>query len=229
MVTLQILMIVLLQNQVILQEINSSSVVKIETLSQSAGLIYESVGKMQVSSGVWKIVSYISLENYYKKFEQIENYTRETENICKTDSTLNSTCHHFIVLVQESLNKLAVEKQLVPNLLGHYRVKRGYFNFVGDVSKTLFGTLSAEDADHFESSINSLNKKTNAVTDLLHKQTSIVKSTLENMNATIGQISHNEKLLSDRLNKLAIKTVLTAMSFQNSSIVEKEIFSPSGI
>ena len=43
------------------------------------------------------------------------------------------------------------------------RHKRGVFNFIGGISKILFGTLDNEDANYYSDKINSLDKRTNGV------------------------------------------------------------------
>ena len=43
------------------------------------------------------------------------------------------------------------------------RHKRGVFDFIGGISKILFGTLDNEDANYYSDKISSLEKRTNGV------------------------------------------------------------------
>ena len=82
------------------------------------------------------------------------------------------------------------------------RFKRGVFNFIGDISKKLFGTMDNEDASYYALKISNLEKEQ---TDFLKlsKEQITVKSTLRSLNSTLLAVSENERILSKGLEEMA--------------------------
>lgn len=58
------------------------------------------------------------------------------------------------------------------------RNKRGLFDFVGKVSKTLFGTMDGDDAQYYNEQIEHFECSSSSLTGLLKQQLTIVRSTL---------------------------------------------------
>ena len=65
------------------------------------------------------------------------------------------------------------------------RQARGLFNFVGKVSKALFGTLDDDDAQLYHEHIERLEQGTTTLTQLMKHQLMIVKSVLCTFNETL--------------------------------------------
>jgi hypothetical protein len=63
--------------------------------------------------------------------------------------------------------------------------KRGVFNFIGMISKILFGTMDSEDASYYAAKISSLEKEQIDFLRLSKEQITVVKSTLRSMNSTL--------------------------------------------
>ncbi|XP_057341179.1 uncharacterized protein LOC130678162 isoform X3 [Microplitis mediator] len=78
----------------------------------------------------------------------------------------------------------------VPNLI---RQKRGIFDFVGKISKILFGTMSEDDATYYNSEIDAVHKDNKRIGELFRNQTYILQLTLQK----------TEQSLKDNDNKLA--------------------------
>jgi len=83
------------------------------------------------------------------------------------------------------------------------RYKRGVFNFIGGISKILFGTLDNEDANYYSDKISSLEKEQMDFLRLSKEQITVVKSTLRSLNSTLLAVSDNEKILSKGLEDMA--------------------------
>ena len=79
------------------------------------------------------------------------------------------------------------------------RYKRGVFNFIGGISKILFGILDNEDANYYSEKINSLEKEQLEFLRLSREQITVVKSTLRSLNSTLLAVSDNERILSKGL------------------------------
>ena len=69
------------------------------------------------------------------------------------------------------------------------RYKRGVFNFIGGISKILFGMLDNEDANYYSDKINSLEKQQMEFLRFSKEQVTVVKSTLRSLNSTLWAVS----------------------------------------
>ena len=83
------------------------------------------------------------------------------------------------------------------------RYKRGVFNFIGGISKILFGTLDNEDANYYSDKISSLEEEQMEFLRLSKEQITVVKSTLKSLNSTLLAVSDNERILSKGLEDMA--------------------------
>jgi hypothetical protein len=91
------------------------------------------------------------------------------------------------------------------------RAKRGIFDFVGQTSKILFGTLDSSDADYYNKQIDLIYNNSQQLTNLYKKQISIMRSTINDFSdafiANNGKFKEidfnlhklNEQLLNDNL------------------------------
>jgi hypothetical protein len=82
------------------------------------------------------------------------------------------------------------------------RDKRGVFNFVGSISKILFGTLSTEDADYYQNKISELESEQLSMLKVAKEQMTVVRSTLQTVNSTLADIATNELQISENLNAM---------------------------
>ena len=72
------------------------------------------------------------------------------------------------------------------------RYKRGLFNFVGRISKTLFGTMDDDDAQYYHDQIERFEQGSTTLTQLVKQQLIVVKSTLRVFNETLSDVEYNE-------------------------------------
>jgi len=87
---------------------------------------------------------------------------------------------HMNRKIQEVDNLRMLVGQLTKNkdvsILSRY--KRGMFNFIGGISKILFGTLHYDDANYDSNKVNSLENEQMEFLKLSKEQIAVVKSTL---------------------------------------------------
>ena len=76
-------------------------------------------------------------------------------------------------------NRLVAEQNILQKLLGKQRVKRGLANFVGDVSKTLFATLSNSDLTEINNEFDKIYDDNKSVTNILSNYTINLKQVLD--------------------------------------------------
>jgi hypothetical protein len=77
------------------------------------------------------------------------------------------------------LRQIRNTRQLLSDIaqreVGNSRLKRGLFNFVGKLSKALFGTMNDEDAQFYHDQIERFERCTATLTQLQKQQLMIIK------------------------------------------------------
>jgi len=82
------------------------------------------------------------------------------------------------------------------------RFKRRDFNFVGGISKILFGTMDSNDVSYYAENVSNLEKEQLEFLSLSKEQVTVVKSALRSLNSTLLTVSENEKILSKGLDEM---------------------------
>jgi hypothetical protein len=85
---------------------------------------------------------------------------------------------------------------------GGKRKRRGIFNFVGELSKILFGTMDDGDAKYYNDQIKLFEQGSEDMTALTKEQLSVVKSSLGAINHTLIDMAYNEDLMKEGINKV---------------------------
>ena len=115
-------------------------------------------------------------------------------NIRQTDRPIKEVGDLKLILRQLTRN----EEESI-----HTRKKRGLFNFIGGLSKILFGTLDDEDANYYTDKIKQLENEQLDFLKLSKEQITVVRSTLRSVNSTLLTVSENEKFLSKGMEEMA--------------------------
>jgi hypothetical protein len=82
------------------------------------------------------------------------------------------------------------------------RQKRGVLNFVGEISKILFRTLTQADTRNYNEQIIELEKEQKEFLHLSKEQMTIIKTTITSVNATMQEVEQNEKVLKEGFYKM---------------------------
>ena len=143
-------------------------------------------------------------------------------------------CSQFRESVSDGFRHLRSSESLLTDTAGKQyedsRLRRGILNFVGEISKVLFGTLDENDADYYDEQICNFERNSEDTTDLLKQQVYIIKSTLGALNDTLADMEHNDKLVRKGLSD--IQTYLDTLSseiarklhiFEAKFMIEKHI------
>ena len=187
--------------------------VTIQTFKESPGLYYDHLGEAQLYNTEWKIVTYINLQDADENFRNVKDYAQMSIDFCKKHIDTFWVNHtdcikdipHTYRQIQEIDNLRTLVRQLTKNEDDpiQSRYKRGVFNFIGGISKILFGTLDNEDANYYSDKISSLEKEQMEFLRLSREQITVVKSTLRSLNSTLLAVSDNERILSKGLEDMA--------------------------
>jgi len=76
------------------------------------------------------------------------------------------------------------------------------FNFVGELSKILFGTMDDDDAKYYNEQIKLFEQNSENTNTLLRQQLSVVRSSLGAVNNTLADVEYNENLMKVWINRI---------------------------
>jgi hypothetical protein len=103
-------------------------------------------------------------------------------------------------------------------------------NFIGEISKVLFGTLDENDAEYYDEQIRKFEVNSDDTTDLLKQQVCVLKTTLGAFNDTLRDVTNNDKLMrkaltdiQNYLSRLALETTRELGLFEAKFTIEKHI------
>jgi hypothetical protein len=187
--------------------------VTLEKYTESPGLYYDDSGSAQLYSTEWKVVTYVNLEEASQNLEIVKRYASLSITFCKEHEHtfwINFTdCMRTIRHLDRQIREIEDMKLLVKQLTRtdedatNIRSKRGIFNFIGGISKILFGTMDSEDASYYTDKISDLEREQTEFLKLSKEQMTVVKSTLRSINTTLRDVYENERVLSKGLENMA--------------------------
>jgi hypothetical protein len=107
-------------------------------------------------------------------------------------------CAHFSDDARSRLNQLNETEDLLRKITCRQtkgkRKRRGVFNFIGELSKVLFGTMDEDDARYYNEQIKFFEQNSGDTNTLL-KELSVMKSSLGAVNSTLVCVEYNKNLM----------------------------------
>jgi hypothetical protein len=179
----------------------------IDKYDESPGVYYEHLGEATLYNTEWKTVVYVNLKQTESDTNILGQYIDHVNKLCHSSEIQNWTdCNHFYTITKDRFKQVRGSENLLRELIGSNskptRVRRGALNFVGEISKILFGTLVSDDADYYNEQIKHFEENTEDKTNLLKQQLSIIKASLGTFNDTISDMEYNGKIVKEGLSNL---------------------------
>jgi len=208
---------------------------RVEKFEESPGLYYIDKGTVNLYNTVWKTIVYVDLKAEDLEIDNLGFYINHVDRLCNSVEVKNWTgCSQFRESISDRFRHLQSSERLLTDTVGKKyedsRFRRGILNFVGEISKVLFGTLDENDADYYDEQIRNFERNSEDTTDLLKQQVYVIKSTLGALNDTLADMEHNDKLvkkgLSDiqtYLDTLSSETARKLSIFEAKFMIEKHI------
>ena len=149
-------------------------------------------------------------------------------------SKLNQLCKQSNCRESAEINVLKIKINTLESKFIHYknlmhlRMKRGLFNFVGSISKTLFGTLDNSDLNLINQNMDKLFDTNNKMTQVVKNQTLMIKNVLKLSN--VEQLS--EKILETEdfaLNIIGLESFIYEIIEQIDTTVTTILIGKQGI
>ena len=137
-------------------------------------------------------------------------------------------CSQFRSSVTDRFRHLENSAVILTDIIGikngESRWRHGILNFVGEISKILFGTRDENDAEYYEEQIRQFVRNSEDTTELLKQQVYVIKSTLGALNVTLADVVHNEKLVKQGLVDIQISLdSLSSETAEGKFMIEKRI------
>ena len=174
---------------------------------ETPGVYFEDLGHVTLSTTTWTILVYVPVQMTGSEIISLEHYAHYIDGICAKLSVKRWTaCNYFSELMTSKLQQIRTNQKLLFDIVqereSEERRRRGLFNFIGKVSKALFGTMDDDDAQFYHDHIEHLEQGSTTLTQLLKKQLIVVKSALGTVNATLTDVEYNERKMREGLGAL---------------------------
>ena len=159
-------------------------------------------------NAAWRTIVYVDLNKIDNETLMMRQYVHHVEMLCQTTTIRNWTgCAHFgsdtrFRLVQLTKTE-GLLKEITGQETGNQRKKRGVFNFIGELSKVLFGTMDEDDAKYHNDQIKLFEHNSEDMSTLLREQLTVVKASLGAVNNTLADMAYNENLLREGISKIS--------------------------
>ena len=161
-------------------------------------------------------MSFLNLQPTGTLWKNTKLYARKVASSClaldKYEWFRYTDCTSFMSYYESRIKNIESLKSLITDLVQtddpqksrktKDRSKRGVLNFIGDVSKILFGTLSQTDAEEYNKQISRLEQEQTDFLHLTKEEMTIVRATINTLNLTINRINENEAKLKRELESL---------------------------
>lgn len=160
------------------------------------------MGTLYNTEAYWNFVNIYPLEHLIDEITSIERiYKRYEDNIARGKERVGSEKENFRNIL---LHGLAWARQKIHEIIpeGNKRSKRGAFNFLGGIIKSISGNLDNEDAIRYDKAIQELIKNQDKLKEVSIKQISLVTKAIDKFEKTIKTIQNNQILLEKRLSRL---------------------------
>jgi hypothetical protein len=192
-----------------------------EPTENSPGLYYQYEAQARLYNSEWKIVTYLELQQASDNVDVIGKHIEATIDFCNKRSNslwLNLTeCRTTIRDATRKLQKLKDMRNLALQLIrtekNAPRTKRGLFDFVGQISHSLFGSLDSENEEFFNSKFSQFEEEHAGLIKLAKEEMVVVKSTLKSVNRTLHEVTNNELKHASRTHQLSVLSSIGAITF----------------
>jgi len=138
------------------------------------GVCYGSKGVAIFYNIAWRTNVYVNLHKIDNETLLLRQYVHHVDILCQMTVLRNCTgCAHFSSDTMERLNQLTRTESLLKEIKGQQtggKRKHGGINFVGELSKIMFGTVDEDDAQYYNEQIRLLEKNSEDMNTLIKQQ-----------------------------------------------------------
>lgn len=147
---------------------------KVTPIPSNHPIYFDEAGTIQLIHDEWNLLVYYNLTSYWQATDRINDYVNQIDKLCQRISHEYTPCETIVGHLRHELSHLTDYNSML--LTQHSRPKRGYFDGVGKLSRTLFGVLDADFAEKYEKDIQNLQSNDDYLLQLMKNQTLIVEA-----------------------------------------------------
>lgn len=166
----------------------------ISTITNNPGIYSDRWGSLRTHQTAWSLVTHIDLSKFLQRRVNLNSEWLKLSQECHYLSE-HCTIRNQLTAILTTMRTLAEEQRDIEELTQNYqepdynRRKRAPLSFIGTISRALFGTLDAEDAEFYNERIESLENDTRSMIELIANQTHVIKSQFNEDRMKIEKIS----------------------------------------
>jgi hypothetical protein len=143
-----------------------------EKYDESPGIYYENKPQVNLYNTDWKTVVYVNLGKLCNQSNGADQYIQHVNKLCQETSVQNWTdCYHFREISADKMFQVKKTERLIFEIADHKigttRKKRGVFNFIGEISIILFGTMDDDDARYYNEQIKHFEENSDDIPKLM--------------------------------------------------------------
>lgn len=161
-----------------------------ETQEQTE-MLFQPMNRAYLTYSEYRICYYHEISDYFEEVEQVEHIVKTAKDICMSKLAENDKDKHICVSTVEELEAKALEVRQTQEKIYAFdheeRKKRAPLEIIGTLANSLFGILSREDADKYNTLIDETRAKSARNLNLISEQTSIIEATVNIFNETSSQ------------------------------------------
>ena len=164
-------------------------------------IFIENIGHAKLYHDTWHLIVSLDTSVLNERFTNLQKMYVATLNMC-----VNCSEQFGLNLLNNQINRLNRTRKLLAQLLGLSRSKRGLMNFVGSISKTLFGTLDDKDLDHINNELDKLYQDNGLLASSIFNQTRIIKTFLNSTSHDLITLNEHSRQNVEKYNRLVSQT-----------------------
>lgn len=160
-------------------------------------LYFESYGPTRLIGGRYKVVTYLSLEEYNKKYETLGAGIANLAMTCE-QAAQSFLCANYHDVLTHLYNEITDQREKMYSSLGKpvdgtvveeedVRRKRGLMNFMGTGMNYLFGVCDDDCTTKANDAIERTEKNGNNVLHIMKQQTTVVKAAMKQLTTGINE------------------------------------------
>ncbi|CAD7081957.1 unnamed protein product [Hermetia illucens] len=156
----------------------------------------------------------------------VANISKNVDRLCAQLNGIDARCGVLAATIHRWLDEGESERRQLLHVVTEtpQRGKRSFFDGIGRLSKTLFGTMDSTDEKRINDGLAELDAKENRTFHLLEEQVSMMKSNYKLYNETRGQESKERKRIVLLYASLAaaLNSTASAVNFEErrSDVIE---------
>jgi len=137
------------------------------------------------------------------RFQQLQDYTNQMKDHCQTlIGNIQQTCINVLQIIDKDNAKLALLLTHLRTVYKNSNKRRGLIDAIGTISKTLFGTMDADDEKVINEQLKLLANNQQTLQHAIKNRLKILQGTIDHMDSLKKTLSYNENLLFNVMERM---------------------------